>query len=120
MISAFLLTPTMYLLFESIKTPWNTVCVWNHEKLSLIGLTSISDLGKLAAVEECVAIPLLQKLFPKSVAKHIKVEDISWEETLNFADEERQKWHVEKMKSKVGRPAHELNRLELSRTVLYC
>jgi hypothetical protein len=75
----------------------------------LIGLASISDLRKFAAVEECVAIALMQTLFPKSVAKHIKVEDISWEET--FADEERQKWHVEKMKSKVGRPAHELNRL---------
>jgi hypothetical protein len=85
----------------------------------LIGFASVSDLGKSAGIEECVAIALLQRLFPKkSVAKLVKVEDISWEET--FADEERRKWHEEKMKSKLERAAHQLKELGLSGTVLHC
>jgi hypothetical protein len=113
------LIPSCACFFESRTTPWNTLCVWNLEKLSLIGFASVSDLGKSAGIEECVAIALLQRLFPKkSVAKLVKVEDISWEET--FADEERRKWHEEKMKSKLERAAHQLNELGLSGTVLHC
>lgn len=118
--STYILTTIVCLLFlfESRTTPWNTLCVWNLEKLSLIGFASISDLGKSAGIEECVVIALLQKLFPKSVAKLVKLEEISWEET--FTDEERRKWHEEKMKSKVERAAHQLNELGLSGTVLHC
>jgi hypothetical protein len=78
----------------------------------------ISDLGKNGGVEECVTIALLQKLFPESITKLVKVDDISWEET--FQDSERQKWHDEKIKSKVERPAHQLEVLNLSGTVLHC
>lgn len=99
-------------------TPWNTLCVWNLDKLSMTGFSLISDLGKSAGVEECVAIAMLQKLFPESEARLVKVDGISWEAT--FQDEERQKWHDEKMKSKVERPKNQLELLGLSGTVIHC
>ncbi len=101
-------------------TPWNTLCVWDLHKLSLTGFSLISDLGKSAGVEECVAIALLQKIFPGSVAKLVKVNDFSWEDTFD-EDEERRKWHEEKMKSKIERPARQLELLNLTTsTVLHC
>jgi hypothetical protein len=84
----------------------------------LTGFASISDLGESAGVEECVAIALLQRLFPSAVSKLVLVEDIRWEE--EFVDKERQRWHEEKMKSKVERPAHQLDELGLSGTVFHC
>lgn len=99
-------------------TPWNTLCVWNLEMLSMTGFSLISDLGKSAGVEECVAIAMLQKLFPKSEARLVKIHGIEWEE--KFQDEERQKWHNEKMKSKVERPKNQLERLGLSGSVIHC
>eukprot|EP00536_Pseudo-nitzschia_multiseries_P018347 jgi/Psemu1/328806/estExt_fgenesh1_pg.C_24120001 len=99
-------------------TPWNTLCVWDLDKLSMTGFSMISDLGKPGGVEECVAIALLQKLFPDSEARLVKVDGVQWEE--DFQDEERRKWHEEKMKSKVERPRHQLERLGLSGTVVHC
>lgn len=100
-------------------TPWNTLCIWDLDKLSMTGFCAISDLGKSAGVEECVAIALLQKLFPQSVAKLVRVSDLSWEETFQ-EDEERRKWHDEKMKSKIDRASQQLVALNLSGTVLHC
>lgn len=100
-------------------TPWNTLSVWNLDKLSMIGFAPISDLGSSAGVEECAAIALLQKLFPgASTAKLVKLEDVDWEES--FEDDERKKWHEEKMKSKMERPARQMELLGLSGTVLHC
>jgi hypothetical protein len=78
----------------------------------------ISNLGESGGVEECAAIALLQKIFPEYIAKLVKVDKISWEET--FQDEERQKCHHEKMKSKVERPAQQMKLLRLSGAVLHC
>jgi len=99
-------------------TPWNTLCVWDLDKLSMTGFSMISDLGKSGGVEECVAIALLQKLFPDSEARLVKVDGVEWEE--DFQDEERRKWHEEKMKSKVERPRHQLELLKLSGNVVHC
>ena len=99
-------------------TPWNTLCVWNLDKLSLTGFSMISDLGQSAGVEECVAIALLQKLFPESEARLVKVDGIEWEET--FHDEERKKWHDKKMKSKIERPKIQLDILGISGVVTHC
>jgi hypothetical protein len=100
-------------------TPWNTLCVWNLDKLSMVGFASISDLGASAGVEECVAIALLQKLFPHgSIAKLVKLEEVTWEE--RFDDDERRKWHDEKMKSKLERAARQMELLNISGTVLHC
>ena len=99
-------------------TPWNTLCVWNLDKLSLTGFSMVSDLGKSAGVEECAAIAVIQKLFPKSEARLVKVDGVEWKET--FQDEERRKWHEEKMKSKIERPERQLELLQLSGTVIHC
>jgi hypothetical protein len=99
-------------------TPWNTLCVWDLSKLSMTGFIMVSDFGNAGGVEECAAIALLQRLFPDSVAKLVKVNDFSWENS--FQDPERQKWHEEKMKSKVERPAQQLELLKLSGSVLHC
>jgi hypothetical protein len=101
-------------------TPWNTLCVWDLDKLSLTGFSTVSDLGTSAGVEECVAIALLQKLFPKSEARLVKVDDIEWDEESLQEDEERYKWHQEKMKSKLERAGRQLELLKLSGTVVHC
>lgn len=99
--------------------PWNTMCVWNLDKLSLTGFMAVSDQGKAAGIEECVAIALLQTLFPSAIAKMVHVPEISWEESFE-GDKERQKWHEEKMKSKGERATQQMDRLNLSGTVLHC
>ena len=100
-------------------TPWNTLCVWDIDKLSLTGFSTVSDLGTSAGVEECVAIALLQKLFPKSEARLVKVDDIEWNEKSLQEDEERYKWHQEKMNSKLERAGRQLELLKLSGTVVH-
>ena len=100
-------------------TPWNTLCVWDLDKLSLTGFSTVSDLGTSAGVEECVAIALLQKLFPKSEARLVKVDDIEWNEKSLQEDEERYKWHQEKMNSKLERAGRQLELLKLSGTVVH-
>ena len=100
-------------------TPWNTLAVWNLHKLSLTGFPLCSDtMGNAAGVEECVTIALQQKIFPGTVAKLIKLEDVQWEET--FEDEERQKWHDHKMKSKLERAGTQLERMQLTGDVIHC
>jgi len=100
-------------------TPWNTLCVWNLDKLSLTGFSTVSDLGTTAGVEEVVCIAMLQKLFPNSEAIVVDVGCIDWEESFEN-DEERKKWHEEKMKSKITRAEHQLQLLGLSGTVIHC
>lgn len=100
-------------------SPWNTLCVWDLDKLALTGFLAVSDQGKSAGIEECAAIALLQKLFPNAIAKLVRLPDISWEESFE-GDPERQKWHEEKMKSKAERAAHQLGRLNLTGAVLHC
>lgn len=103
-------------------TPWNTLAVWNLSKLKLTGFLMVSDtVGASSGVEECVAIAASQKLFSSSQsrAKLVHLSDVSWEET--FDDVERRKWHEQKMKSKVERPALQLKLMQLSgATVEHC
>ena len=101
--------------------PWNTLAVWNLSKLKLTGFLMVSDtVGPCSGVEECVAVAVAQKLggAETSRAKLVRLPDVSWEET--FEDEERRKWHEEKMKSKVERPAHQLDLLGISGVVEHC
>jgi hypothetical protein len=111
------------LCFSSMRnyrtTPWNTLCVWNLDMLSLTGFLAVSDQGVSAGIEECVAIAVLQKLFPNAIAKLVQVPEIVWEESFE-GDAERQKWHEQKMKSKGERATLQMNRLNLSGTVLHC
>lgn len=99
-------------------TPWNTMAVWNLKWLSLTGFQLVSDLGSSSGVEECVAISLLQKLFPVLQAKLVKLDDIDWDET--FQDEDRRKWHEHKMKSKLDRAQQQMDALQLKGVVRHC
>lgn len=100
--------------------PWNTLAVWSLEKLSLTGFQLCSDLGSTAGIEECVAFALIQKLFPESKAKLVKLDDIRWEQT--FDDEERRKWHEFKMKSKTERAQIQMGKINLASigSVVHC
>jgi hypothetical protein len=99
--------------------PWNTLAVWSVEKLSITGFQLCSDFGSSGGIEECVAFGLLQKLFPNSKAKLVKLADIQWEQT--FDDEERRKWHDFKMESKMERAEIQMKRMNLSGgTVIHC
>lgn len=99
--------------------PWNTLSVWDLSKLSMVGFACISDIGKNAGIEECVAIAILQKLYPGSTACLVKVDDTRWDAESFQDDEERKKWHEQKMKSKLDRAAWQLEQLNLSGTVIH-
>ena len=134
-------------------SPWNTLCVWDIQKLSLVGFACISDIGPNAGVEECAAIAILETLLssssssasilppptqftpmqqqhqrqqpqqsspavasvlPDAVACLVKVDDIRWDTTDSFKnDEGRKQWHDQKMKSKNERPQWQLEQLNL-------
>lgn len=110
-------------------TPWNTCAVWNLSKLALYGFPMVAeglhrnaDGSQLAGgVEEVSAILLHQRLDEStSKAKLVKVVGIEWEQDFN-QDEERQKWHERKMKSKVERPAKQCDLLGIGKgCVIHC
>ena len=90
--------------------PWNTVAMWNLDKLPLLGFPLVAEgLYQLedgsmvsGGIEEFSAILLQQKMNPNnSKAKLVKVPGVEWEQ--NFEDEERKKWHEAKMNSKASR-----------------
>ena len=97
--------------------PWNTLAVWNVQKLKLTGFVLCSDLGSSAGVEECAAIGIQQKLFGKTntIAKLVKLNEINWEESFDF-DQERQKWHEQKMNSKLQRANTQFQLLNFNTT----
>jgi hypothetical protein len=90
--------------------PWNTIAMWNLNKLALLGFPLVADgLHRLddgtpiaAGIEEVATVLMHQKLNPTgSKAKLVKVNGVEWRQ--NFEDEERMKWHDAKMKSKYAR-----------------
>lgn len=66
-----------------------------------------------AGVEEVSTIALLQSLLTESNAKAklIPIIGIEWKTQTFHNDPERLKWHEEKMKSKIERPAQHLKLL---------
>jgi hypothetical protein len=89
--------------------PWNTLAMWNLEKLALIGFPLVGDGlhmfqdGTVApgGIEEFATVLLHQRMDlqrTSTKAKLVKVSGIEWDET--FEDEDRRKWHEEKMNSK--------------------
>lgn len=108
--------------------PWNTLAVWNLQKLALTGFQLVSD-GLLTAqdpsapsygVEEVIAVALLQKLLGphQAKAKLVALDGVTWQQ--DFDDEERKAWHEEKMKSKLERAARQLELTGLSGIVHHC
>lgn len=98
-------------------SPWNTLAVWDLQKLSLTGFQLVSD-GLLTddkeepsfGVEEVVAIALLQKLLgtENAKAKLLSLKHVDWQ-VDSFGDPERRKWQEEKMKSKEIRAQRQLD-----------
>jgi hypothetical protein len=107
--------------------PWNTMAVWNLNKLALTGFQLVSD-GLLTndetepsyGVEEVVAACLLQKLLGVDNAKAlvVKLNGVNWK--VQFDDEDRQAWHEAKMKSKAIRAERQLFLTGLSGIVYHC
>jgi hypothetical protein len=96
-------------------TPWNTLALWNIEKLGLIGFLSISS-GNLqdipGGIEEVVTISLLQKLKSNEMkAKLVELQSVTWQ--TNFDSLEREVYHQEKMASKEERSLIQLKKLGL-------
>ena len=90
--------------------PWNTIAMWNLNKLALLGFPLVADgLHRLedgspvaAGIEEVATVLVHQKINPAgSKAKLVKVDGVEWRQ--DFEDKERRKWHDDKMKSKYTR-----------------
>ena len=97
------------------NTPWNTLAMWDLEKLGLTGFLTISS-GNLdhipGGVEEVVAISLLQHLKPDIMqAKLIDLPSVHWDATWECAL--RTKYHESKMASKGERAAKQLQTLNI-------
>ena len=73
-----------------------------------------------SGVEEVAAIAMLQNLLgeEEAKAKLMQLPDVSWEQTFDD-DEERRKWHEQKMQSKVERAARHLELIGLSGCVYH-
>jgi len=107
--------------------PWNTLAMWDIEKLSKVGFLKDADLQDPPGMEEAVPIAMLQKLHGKEIRKA---------KLLHFSDEYKPAWHVSfkndpsrrakqarKMASKNRRTAKQLSSVGLQGTithVYYC
>jgi hypothetical protein len=103
------------------SVPWNTLAMWNIEKLGLIGFLSISS-GNLenipGGIEEVVTISLLQKLKPQEMrAKLIKLDSLKW--NTNWNSKERELYHKAKMESKEERSIIQLEKLGIEAGKVY-
>ena len=120
-------TTTTSIELTGRTSPWNTLAVWNLQKLALTGFQLVSD-GLLTddatepsyGVEEVLAIALLQKVLgmDQAKAKLIKLADIQWDQ--DFQDEDRRQWHEQKMNSKVDRANRQLLLMGLTGAVYHC
>lgn len=122
-------TESVVLPLSGTTSPWNTLAIWDLQKLALTGFQLVSD-GLLTGdkeepsfgIEEVVAIALLQKLLGKvnAKAKLVSLKNVNWQ-VDSFEDQERQKWHEEKMKSKDIRAQRQLDLMGLAGEVYhYC
>lgn len=113
-------TPGRQRALTGVTSPWNTLALWNVHKLSLTGFQLISDAGRNGGVEEVVCIAVLQKLLGQEQckAKLVRLDGgVQWK--VNFTDPARQEWHQRKMKSKLERPAAQLEALHNLSGIVY-
>ena len=97
------------------SSPWNTLALWNIEKLGLTGFLSISS-GNLenipGGIEEVVTISLLQQLKLNMMkAKLINLPSVVWETSWDC--DKREEYHEKKMRSKDKRAKIQLEKLGL-------
>ena len=97
-------------------SPWNTLAMWNINKLLRTGFLPISD-GHVSAggVEEVACLAVQHALFPStSDSSLLKFNDseINW--ITKFNGEDRVKYHRKKMASKMERAQNQLNLLNMN------
>jgi hypothetical protein len=95
------------------NSPWNTLALWDIEKLGLTGFLTISS-GNIeeipGGIEEVVTISLLQKLHPNTMdAKVVTLESLKW--NTKWDSKEREDYHKKKMQSKDERAQVQLKKL---------
>jgi hypothetical protein len=102
-------------LLDGWNSPWNTLAMWDIQKLGLTGFLSVSS-GNLenipGGIEEVVTISLLQQLQPKKMkAKIINLPSLSWD--TKWDSTERAQYHKKKMKTKNERAQIQLDKLNI-------
>ncbi len=102
-------------VLDGWNTPWNTLALWNLQKLGLTGFLTISS-GNIdgipGGVEEVVAISILQHLQPSQMkARLIKLNSVHWD--VSWDCEHRTKYHEVKMASKDERAFSQLEVLHI-------
>ena len=104
------------LTLNGVTCPWNTLAVWDVQKLAQIGFPLVAEgvIDGQAGVEEVSAVAVHQKFGgPRSrLAKLVKFKesDVLWH--TDFSTPERIDWHKRKMFSKVQRAQAHLTSLE--------
>jgi len=101
-------------------TPWNTLALWNIDKLGLTGFLTISS-GNLedipGGIEEVVTISLLQQLKPNEMkAKVINLSSVEW--NTDWDSQQREEYHKQKMESKNKRAQIQLEKLGIKAGVV--
>lgn len=95
--------------------PWNTLALWDLEKLALTGFLSVSSgnvNGVEGGIEELATISLLQKLKPSEMnAKLVSLPSLFWE--TSWTCRERERYHQRKMDSKDERAKVQLEKLNI-------
>jgi len=102
-----------YSIINGWNSPWNTLALWNIDKLGLTGFLSISS-GNIenvpGGIEEVVTISLLQQLKPNKMdAKVIDLTSVHW--NTKWSSDERKVYHEQKMRTKSERAEIQLEKL---------
>jgi hypothetical protein len=105
---------------DGLTTPWNTLALWNLDKLHQTGFLEVSSElldGIAGGMEEVSTISLLQHRFPgEAKAKVITLPGVQW--NLSWKDEQRSLYHNQKMKTKRERAELQLKHLPVPRGVV--
>ncbi|UJR25488.1 hypothetical protein I4U23_006834 [Adineta vaga] len=108
---------TKYLPLCGDTSPWNTLAIWNLEKLRRTGFPLCADLVNPSGMEDAVTIALQQKLFGgmkknRALLIHFN-ENVPWSVQFEY-DQKRYLKHQMKMSSKNSRTEELLQILEIS------
>lgn len=90
------------------QVPWNTLALYNTERVARVGVPIIGDLPfdpANAGVEELMTLAVAQKIWPKLTAKLVSLPAMSAMWDQSGWDQDRIATHEKKMASKVSRPA---------------
>ncbi len=105
---------------DGLTTPWNTLALWNLDKLHNTGFLEVSSElpnGTAVGMEEVPTISLLQHQSPENAkAKIVTLPEVKWNVTWN--DDQRSRYHHQKMITKRERAEIQLKYLQVPRGVV--